>query len=223
MVYETKYYDILGVSPTASEAELKKAYRKMALKYHPDKNPDAGDKFKEISQAYEVLSDSKKRAIYDEGGEQAIKEGLGRGGGGFSSPMDIFNMFFGGGAGPGMGGSQRSNKSKPIVHKLGVTLEELYNGKTRKLAVSRDLKCDDCGGKGGSNVLKCDACRGTGVRVVMKQLGPGMIQQIQSPCSDCGAQGEKIDPAKRCKTCSGKKTVRDKKILEVGSNENKIV
>ena len=215
MVFETKFYDILGVSPTASEAELKKAYRKMALKYHPDKNPDAGDKFKEISQAYEVLSDAKKRSIYDEGGEQAIKEGQGRGGGGFSSPMDIFNMFFGGGGGPGMGGSHRSSKSKPIVHKLGVTLEELYNGKTRKLAVSRDLKCEGCDGKGGSNVLKCDVCRGTGVRVMMKQLGPGMIQQIQSPCSDCGAQGEKIDPAKRCKTCSGKKTVRDKKILEV--------
>jgi len=215
MVFETKYYDILEVKPDASEADLKKAYRKLAMKFHPDKNPDAGDKFKEISHAYEVLSDSQKRKVYDEGGEQAIKEGGGRGGGpGFSSPMDIFNMMFGGGMG-GMGSGRQSNKTKPMVHKLGVSLEELYNGKTRKLAATRDKLCSACDGKGGSNVRNCTGCKGRGFKVHMQQMGPGMISQSQEVCGECEGRGEVIPPSSRCKTCKGKKTTKDKKIIEI--------
>ena len=166
------------------------------------------------SQAYEVLSDTEKRGIYDEYGEQGIKEKGGRGGG-FSSPMDMFNMFFGGGA---SGGSGNPNKSKPMVHKLGISLEELYNGKMRKLAANRDLQCEDCGGKGGKSVKKCTECNGMGVKLKTRQMGP-MIQQMQAPCAVCEQRGEIIG-GKKCNTCKGKRTVRDKKILEVRINQS---
>ena len=121
-------------------------------------------------------------------------------------------MFFGGGASGGSGPS--SNKTKPMVHKLGVTLEELYNGKVRKLAANRDLKCDDCDGKGGKNVKKCTECMGLGVKTKTRQMGP-MVQQMQAPCAVCEQRGEIVDPKSICKACKGKRTVRDKKILEV--------
>lgn len=213
MVKETGYYDTLGVKPTATADEIKKAYRKLALKYHPDKNPDEPEKFKMISQAYEVLSDPKKRDIYDQGGEEAIKGG--GSGGDFHNPFDIFDMFFGGG-----GGSRRGrgpSKGKNVVHQLQVSLENLYNGTTRKLALSKNVICDKCEGRGGKEgaVEKCKPCKGAGVQIRIAQIAPGMVQQMQTMCSECSGKGETINPKLRCKTCQGKKVNRERKILEV--------
>jgi len=214
MVKETGYYDLLGVKPNATAEELKKSYRKLALKYHPDKNPDkdAADKFKQISQAYEVLADAKKRDIYDKGGEQALKEGGGSEGS-FSSPMDIFDMFFGG----GRRGGKKENKGKDVIHQLGVSLEDMYNGTTRKLALQKNVICEKCEGRGGKQgaVQKCTTCKGTGSQVLLNQLGAGMYQQIHTSCRDCDGNGEKINPKDMCKTCNGKKIVHERKILEV--------
>ena len=208
---ETKYYDILGVPTDANNDQLKKAYRRLALKFHPDKNPEGGEKFKEISQAYEVLADEKKRKIYDQGGEQALKEG--GGGGEFHSPFDIFDMFFG-------GGRRRRPGEKPrgrdIVHQLKVTLEELYNSATKHISIQRNVICSACKGIGGKegSVEKCKPCQGTGIVIKLRQIGPGMVQQIQQPCHECGQTGEKIKEKDKCKTCNGKKIVKEKKVME---------
>ncbi|XP_054306835.1 dnaJ homolog subfamily A member 4 isoform X2 [Pongo pygmaeus] len=219
MVKETQYYDILGVKPSASPEEIKKAYRKLALKYHPDKNPDEGEKFKLISQAYEVLSDPKKRDIYDQGGEQAIKEG-GSGSPSFSSPMDIFDMFFGGG-----GRMARERRGKNVVHQLSVTLEDLYNGVTKKLALQKNVICEKCEGVGGKkgSVEKCPLCKGRGMQIHIQQIGPGMVQQIQTVCIECKGQGERINPKDRCESCSGAKVIREKKIIEVHVEKGEVI
>ncbi|XP_075580411.1 dnaJ homolog subfamily A member 1-like isoform X2 [Pelecanus crispus] len=225
MVKETGYYDLLGVRPGASLDEIKRAYRRLALRYHPDKNPSEGERFKQISQAYEVLSDAHKRALYDRGGERAMKEGgLGnRGGsGGFGSPMDIFDLFFGGGV--RMRG-RADRRGKTVVHQLSVSLEDLYNGTTRKLSLQKNVICRKCGGCGVREGAqrRCPKCHGSGMEVRIHQLGPSMIQQIQTVCSQCQGQGEWIRPRDCCLTCNGRKVVREKKILSVHLDKGDVI
>jgi DnaJ family protein A protein 2 len=218
MVKDTKYYDVLGVSPSASETELKKAYRKAALKYHPDKNPspEAAEKFKDLTHAYEVLSDEQKRDIYDSYGEEGLSGGAG-GMGGMGD--DIFSQFFGGGFGGmgGMGGGpQRPTRGKDIKHSISCTLEELAKGRTAKLALNKTVLCKGCNGLGGKEgkVKKCTSCNGMGMKFVTKQMGP-MIQRFQTVCDVCQGQGDIIDPKDKCPTCKGKKTTSERKILQV--------
>lgn len=208
----TRYYEILGVDKNAGQDELKKAHRKLALKLHPDKGGDA-DKFKEINEAFDTLKDPEKRKIYDEYGEDAIKEGMGsgRGDGGMA---DIFDLFSGGG---GSRSRQRERRSEDVQHKLTCTLEELYNGTTKKLSLSRNLLCDGCKGSGTKSGKKyeCTTCRGTGVQVHMRPLGPGMVQQIQARCSPCGGTGGAVPASDQCPACKGKCLVSEKKTFEV--------
>ncbi|KAK9762371.1 Type I HSP40 co-chaperone [Basidiobolus ranarum] len=214
MVMDTKYYDILGVPSTASENELKKAYRKLALKYHPDKSPDTADKFKDISHAYEILSDSEKRALYDQHGEEGLKNDGGPG----MSAEDLFSQFFGGGFFGGGGSRQHSGpkRGKDVHHALKVSLEDLYKGKTSKLALQKNVICSSCKGKGGKEeaVKICPTCNGRGIRIVHRQLGP-MVQQIQQHCQDCNGEGQTINEKDKCKDCHGKKVVSERKVLEV--------
>jgi len=215
MPKDTKFYDLLGVPPDASEADIKKGYRKMAMKFHPDKNPNAGDKFKEIGMAYEALSDPEKRSTYDKYGEDGLKEG----GGGFRSAEDIFSQFFGGGffGGGGGGGGSRKRKGEDLVHPLTVTLEDLYNGKIQKLALKKNVICAQCTGTGskkGAAPKSCSECNGKGVKITVRQLGP-IIQQFQSVCPSCHGEGEVIKEKDKCGKCKGQKVVNEKKILEV--------
>ncbi|CAN1171138.1 DnaJ protein homolog 2 [Linum perenne] len=211
----TKYYEILGVPKSASPEDLKKAYRKAAIKNHPDKGGDP-EKFKELAQAYEVLSDPEKREIYDQYGEDALKEGMGGGGGGHN-PFDIFESFFGGGFGGGSSRGRRQRRGEDVVHPLKVSLEDLYLGTTKKLSLSRNVICSKCSGKGSKSgaSMKCSGCQGSGMKVSIRQLGPGMIQQMQHPCNECKGTGESISDKDRCSQCKGEKVVPEKKVLEV--------
>eukprot|EP00747_Dinoflagellata_sp_TGD_P080037 gnl/TRDRNA2_/TRDRNA2_160734_c0_seq8.p1 gnl/TRDRNA2_/TRDRNA2_160734_c0~~gnl/TRDRNA2_/TRDRNA2_160734_c0_seq8.p1 ORF type:complete len:542 (+),score=169.51 gnl/TRDRNA2_/TRDRNA2_160734_c0_seq8:120-1628(+) len=173
----TKFYKLLEVDKSASEADIKKAYKKMAIKHHPDKGGDP-EKFKEITRAYEVLSDSEKRAKYDKFGEEGLEDG------GPGDASDIFDAFFGGGGRRGGGGGrQRRQKTKDVVQPLKVTLEQLYNGQTKKMAITRQVIDKKRG------VQSCQDCDGRGVKVEVIRMGP-MIQQMQSACGACGGNGK---------------------------------
>jgi len=218
MVKETEYYDLLGVTPDVSVADIRKAYKKMAVKYHPDKNPNnpsAVEKFKEVSEAYEVLSDENKRKSYDQFGKEGVQ------GGGHASAEDIFSQFFGGGGlSSFFGGGSRGGPKKgdDIIHEISCTLDDLYKGKTTKLAVTRNVICTKCEGSGtreGVAAGKCKTCDGSGTRIIVKQLGPGMIQQMRTSCTDCGGKGESVKEEDKCKNCKGKKVTKEKKILQV--------
>lgn len=212
----TKFYEILGVPKSASPEDLKKAYKKAAIKNHPDKGGDP-EKFKELAQAYEVLSDPEKREIYDQYGEDALKEGMGGRGGGHD-PFDIFSSFFGGGPfGGNTSRQRRQRRGEDVVHPLKVSLEDVYLGTMKKLSLSRNALCSKCNGKGSKSgaSLKCGGCQGSGMKVSIRQLGPGMIQQMQHACNECKGTGETINDRDRCPQCKGDKVIPEKKVLEV--------
>jgi len=201
------YYKFLGVAKDASQKDLKKAYRKKAMKMHPDRGGDP-DKFKELNKIYEVLTNEEKRSLYDKGGVEAVEKGESGGG----DPFD----FFGGGGGRS---KNKKKKGQDAVAKMQVTLEDLYQGATKSLRFRKQILCGDCHGSGGKGVKTCSACDGRGMRMQMRQLGPGMIQQIQTHCDMCKGQGETISRGGRCRTCRGEKVVQKMKDLNVHINK----
>ncbi|MFN3405812.1 MAG: molecular chaperone DnaJ [Cytophagaceae bacterium] len=219
------YYEVLGVSKSASQEDIKKAYRKIAIKYHPDKNPDdpsAEDKFKEAAEAYEVLSNPEKRQRYDQFGHQGVNGGGFSGGGMnmediFSQFGDIFGSgspfegFFGGGGGRGRGGRRGSN----LRIKLKLNLEEIAHGVEKKIKVKRYVACDDCGGNGsknGSSVQNCSVCHGSGQvrKVVNTMLGQMMST---STCHACHGEGTTI--SQKCTSCNGEGRVMKEEVISI--------
>eukprot|EP01055_Gregarina_sp_Pseudo9_P004115 Gregarina_sp_Pseudo_9__4114@NODE_425_length_2857_cov_75_667850_g402_i0_p1_GENE_NODE_425_length_2857_cov_75_667850_g402_i0NODE_425_length_2857_cov_75_667850_g402_i0_p1_ORF_typecomplete_len417_score96_41DnaJ_C/PF01556_18/8_6e53DnaJ/PF00226_31/6_7e24DnaJ_CXXCXGXG/PF00684_19/1_2e13AntiTRAP/PF15777_5/3_7AntiTRAP/PF15777_5/0_0028HypA/PF01155_19/2_5HypA/PF01155_19/1_9SerH/PF06873_11/9_5e02SerH/PF06873_11/3_4_NODE_425_length_2857_cov_75_667850_g402_i013682618 len=203
-VDNSSFYEALGVSKEATTDEIKKAFKKLAIKHHPDKGGDP-EKFKEVCKAYEVLSDPEKRRNYDEYGEEGID-------GQTHEASDIFDLFFG-----RRGRAPRGpQKGENMVNNLEWTLEQFYNGAARKMAVTRNRVCQECEGRGGpeSALQMCKDCNGQGIKMVIRRMGP-IITQSQSPCSTCGATGKFMPEDKKCGTCHGKGVVKDKKILEV--------
>ncbi|MGD2136774.1 MAG: molecular chaperone DnaJ [Gammaproteobacteria bacterium] len=211
------YYDVLGVSKNASEADLKKAYRRAAQKYHPDRNPDdnsAEERFKEVKEAWEVLSDSQKRAAYDQFGHAGVDPSMGAGGGfgaGAGGFSDIFGDVFGDIFGGGRGGGQRVYRGSDLRYNLELSLEDAVTGTEVTIRVPTLVACDACDGSGarrGSSPKTCTTCGGHG-QVRMQQ---GFFS-LQQTCPHCQGSGTIIsDP---CHKCHGKGRVQERKTLSV--------
>lgn len=226
MADKRDYYDVLGVAKSASDDEIKKAHRKLAKKYHPDlnrDNPEAAEKFKELNEAYEVLSDKDKRARYDQFGFAGVDPNYGAGqGGGFGGGFggfdmgdlgDIFGSFFG-------GGSSRSRRNAPqrgetIQQRVMLSFEEAAFGCEKEITINRTERCEECEGTGaekGSSAETCSNCHGSGV-VTQTQRTPLGMFQTQAACPNCRGTGKII--RKPCKKCSGTGKTRNSRTLKV--------
>lgn len=230
MATKRDYYEVLGLSKGASAEEIKKAYRKLAVKYHPDKNPgdkEAEEKFKEAAEAYSVLSDPDKKARYDQFGHAGV-EGAGPDfSNGFGDLNDILNEMFGGAFSGGFGGFSgfgggRSNQRQQKVYRgrdirvrVRLTLEEIAKGVEKEISIEKSVPCHDCGGRGAkssSDIKTCPACHGTGQvqRVVNTFLGQTVTY---STCQQCGGEGKII--SNPCRTCGGSGLVRKRETIKV--------
>lgn len=231
MAEKRDYYEVLGVDRSASADEIKKAYRKLAIKYHPDKNPgnkEAEEKFKEAAEAYSVLSDADKKAKYDQFGHAGVDGAAPDFSGGFGNLNDILNDLFGGafgggfggfgGFGGGFGGGQRRERvyrGRDIRVRVKLTLEEIAHGVEKEISIEKNVPCKDCGGKGARNssdIKTCPACNGTGQvqRVVNSFLGQTVTY---STCQQCGGEGKVI--SNPCSTCHGTGLVRQRETIKV--------
>lgn len=220
------YYKILGVDKNANQNDIKKAYRKLALKYHPDRNPDdkeAESRFREAAEAYETLSDKEKRANYDRFGSANNPFGGGNPFGGSTGDQsgfgydmnDIFSQFgdiFGDAFGRRYGRNSKSKKGSDLRIKVSLKIEDIINGVTKKLKYKRQYKCSSCDNKGGTDVRDCLSCNGTGHRVVVQRTPFGEVRQ-NAVCPDCEGTGKKI--INKCKDCNGKGTIIKEETVEV--------
>lgn len=227
MADNNDFYNILGVSRDASNDEIKKAYRKLAKKYHPDANPgdkSAEEKFKQVSEAYDILSDSEKRSAYDQFGKAAFENGGAGGYGGYTyaDASDIFESFFGGGFsdifGGGFGSSQRKNGPKrgaDVQTRLNISFEESFFGTKKQITLSMQEECPTCHGSGakpGTSPETCRNCGGTGQERVQQQTLFGTMSSIR-PCKVCRGEGKIIKSP--CPTCNGSGRVKRPKTLEL--------